>query len=141
MKISTKVRYGMKALVYIADASQSGKLARIKEISESEDISVQYLEQILFKLKNENIIQGKRGPNGGYKLSVNPEDITLHDLYKILEEEVKVIDCNESNKDKNCACVEDKCSTFCIWSKLDMAMTKILEDTTLAELIKNKDMI
>lgn len=141
MKISTKVRYGMKALVYIADATENGKLVRIKEISESEDISVQYLEQILFKLKNENIIQGKRGPNGGYKLSVNPEDITLHDLYKILEEEVKVIDCNESNKDKNCICVEDKCSTLCIWSKLDMAMTKILEDTTLAELIKNKDMI
>lgn len=141
MKISTKVRYGMKALVYIADASQNGKLARIKEISESEDISVQYLEQILFKLKNEKIIEGKRGPNGGYKLSVNPENITLHDLYKILEEEVKVIDCNENNKDKNCTCVEDKCSTMCIWSKLDMAMTKILEDTTLAELIKNKDMI
>lgn len=51
MKISTKVRYGVKALVYIAEASQKGNLARIKEISESEDISVQYLEQILFKLK------------------------------------------------------------------------------------------
>lgn len=58
MKISTKVRYGVKALVYIAEASQR-KLSSNKEISESEDISVQYLEQILFKLKNENIIQGK----------------------------------------------------------------------------------
>ena len=86
MKISTKVRYGVKALVYIAEASQKGNLARIKEISESEDISVQYLEQILFKLKNENIIQGKRGPNGGYKLSMEPEDITLHELYKILDD-------------------------------------------------------
>ncbi|MGL5176090.1 MAG: RrF2 family transcriptional regulator [Cetobacterium sp.] len=141
MKISTKVRYGVKALVYIAEASQKGNLARIKEISESEDISVQYLEQILFKLKNENIIQGKRGPNGGYKLSMEPEDITLHELYKILDEEVKVIDCNENNKSKNCSCIDDECSTSCIWSKLDIAMTKILEGTTLAELIKNKDMI
>jgi len=141
MKISTKVRYGVKALVYIAEASQKGNLARIKEISESEDISVQYLEQILFKLKNENIIQGKRGPNGGYKLSMEPEDITLHELYKILDDEVKVIDCNENNKSKNCSCSDDECSTTCIWSKLDIAMTKILEGTTLAELIKNKDMI
>ncbi|MGL4673078.1 MAG: RrF2 family transcriptional regulator [Cetobacterium sp.] len=141
MKISTKVRYGVKALVYIAEASEKGKLARIKEISESENISVQYLEQILFKLKNENIIQGKRGPNGGYKISVDPNNITLHKLYKILEEEVRVIDCNENNKSKNCSNKLDECSTTCIWSKLDIAMTKILEDTTLAELIKNKDMI
>ncbi|MGL4947685.1 MAG: RrF2 family transcriptional regulator [Cetobacterium sp.] len=141
MKISTKVRYGVKALVYIAESSEKGKLARIKEISESENISVQYLEQILFKLKNENIIQGKRGPNGGYKISVDPNDITLHKLYKILEEEVRVIDCNENNKSKNCSSKLDECSTTCIWSKLDIAMTKILEDTTLAELIKNKDMI
>ncbi|MGL4425649.1 MAG: RrF2 family transcriptional regulator [Cetobacterium sp.] len=141
MKISTKVRYGVKALVYIAESSEVGKLARIKEISESENISVQYLEQILFKLKNVNIIQGKRGPNGGYKLSVNPNDITLHELYKILDEEVRVIDCNENNKSKSCSNKDDECSTTCIWSKLDIAMTKILEDTTLAELIKNKDMI
>ena len=66
MKISTRVRYGLKALVYIADKSSENKLVRIKEISDEQGISVQYLEQILFKLKNENIIEGKRGPNGGY---------------------------------------------------------------------------
>ena len=69
MKISTRVRYGLKALVYIADKSSENKLVRIKEISDEQGISVQYLEQILFKLKNENIIEGKRGPNGGYRLA------------------------------------------------------------------------
>ena len=68
MKINTKVRYGLKALAYIAENATEKKLVRIKEISEDQDISVQYLEQILFKLKNENIIEGKRGPTGGYKL-------------------------------------------------------------------------
>ena len=56
MKISTRVRYGLKALVYIADKSSENKLVRIKEISDEQGISVQYLEQILFKLKNENIM-------------------------------------------------------------------------------------
>ena len=51
MKISTRVRYGLKALVYIADKSSENKLVRIKEISDEQGISVQYLEQILFKLK------------------------------------------------------------------------------------------
>lgn len=89
MKISTRVRYGLKALVYIADKSSENKLVRIKEISDEQGISVQYLEQILFKLKNENIIEGKRGPNGGYRLAKEPKEITLHQLYKILDEEEK----------------------------------------------------
>ena len=84
MKISTRVRYGLKALVYIADKSSENKLVRIKEISDEQGISVQYLEQILFKLKNENIIEGKRGPNGGYRLAKEPKEITLHKLYMIL---------------------------------------------------------
>lgn len=140
MKISTRVRYGLKALVYIADNSSEEKLVRIKEISDDQNISVQYLEQILFKLKNENIIEGKRGPNGGYRLVKEPKEITLHQLYKILDDEEKVIDCNESEEHK-ANCNELSCDGRCIWSKLDNAMTKILEETTLDEFIKNRDMI
>ena len=125
MKISTRVRYGLKALVYIAEKSREDKLVRIKEIADDQNISVQYLEQILFKLKNENIIEGKRGPNGGYRLAKNPEEITLHELYKILDEEEKVIDCNESKENK-ANCNGQSCGTTCIWNKLDNAMTKIL---------------
>lgn len=140
MKISTRVRYGLKALVYIAEKSGEDKLVRIKEIADDQNISVQYLEQILFKLKNENIIEGKRGPNGGYRLAKNPEEITLHELYKILDEEEKVIDCNESKENK-ANCNGQSCGTTCIWNKLDNAMTKILEETTLNDFIKNQDMI
>ena len=140
MKISTRVRYGLKALVYIAEKSREDKLVRIKEIADDQNISVQYLEQILFKLKNENIIEGKRGPNGGYRLAKNPEEITLHELYKILDEEEKVIDCNESKENK-ANCNGQSCGTTCIWNKLDNAMTKILEETTLNDIIKNQDMI
>ena len=140
MKISTRVRYGLKALVYKAEKSREDKLVRIKEIADDQNISVQYLEQILFKLKNENIIEGKRGPNGGYRLAKNPEEITLHELYKILDEEEKVIDCNESKENK-ANCNGQSCGTTCIWNKLDNAMTKILEETTLNDFIKNQDMI
>lgn len=140
MKISTRVRYGLKALVYIAEKSREDKLVRIKEIADDQNISVQYLEQILFKLKNENIIEGKRGPNGGYRLAKNPEEVTLHELYKILDEEEKVIDCNESKENK-ANCNGQSCGTTCIWNKLDNAMTKILEETTLNDFIKNQDMI
>ena len=136
MKVNTKVRYGLKALAYIAENSTDKKLVRIKEISEDQDISVQYLEQILFKLKNENIIEGKRGPTGGYKLAIKAEKIDLYMIYRILDDEEKVIDCNEMDKSGH-NCLEDACGETCIWSKLDNAMTKILSETTLQDFIKN----
>lgn len=140
MKISTRVRYGVKALIYIVEEGKKGKLVRIKEISEAEKISIQYLEQILFKLKNEKIIEGKRGPSGGYKLIKNPSEISLHDLYRILDEDDRVIDCNESDDSKQ-NCGEDGCNSGCIWGQLDAAMTKILDATTLEALVKNRQLI
>lgn len=68
MKINTKVRYGLKALVYIVEESLKGKMVRIKEISEREEISIQYLEQILNKLKMKISSREKRGPNGDIDL-------------------------------------------------------------------------
>lgn len=140
MKINTKVRYGLKALVYIVEESLKGKMVRIKEISEKEDISIQYLEQILNKLKNENIIEGKRGPNGGYKLLIKPNEITLYKIYKILDDDDKIINCNENVKE-NKECLNEGCTGTCIWNRLDSAMKDILKSTTLEELVKNKDII
>ena len=87
MKISTRVRYGLKALVYIADNSSEDKLVRIKEISDDQNISVQYLEQILFKLKNENIIEGKIIVNE--KADVNH----LKNVFRVkIGEEIRAVD-------------------------------------------------
>ncbi|MGL4534230.1 MAG: RrF2 family transcriptional regulator [Fusobacteriaceae bacterium] len=136
MKISTRVRYGVKALKYIVKKTEQGRLVRIKEISEAEGISVQYLEQILFKLKNEKVIEGKRGPSGGYKLLKEPKDITLYDLYLILDDDSKVVDCNEPEK-KKITCSEYGCNSSCVWGELDIAMSKIMQSKTLEELVKN----
>lgn len=140
MKISTKIRYGLRALVYIAEQNRDfDRLVRIKEISKDQNISVQYLEQILFKLKKENIIEGKRGPNGGYKLIGDPKKIDVFRLYEILDSDVKIVDCNENTENKSC--VEEKCRTSCLWSRLDSALSDILKETTLEDLINNKEMM
>ena len=140
MKINTKVRYGLKALVYIVEESLKGKMVRIKEFSEKEENSIQYLEQILNKLKNENIIEGKRGPNGGYRFVTDPKEITLYRIYKILDDDEKIINCNENVKEtKDWA--DEGCVGSCIWNRLDSAMKEILKSTTLDDLLKNKDII
>ncbi|MDR1835601.1 MAG: Rrf2 family transcriptional regulator [Fusobacteriaceae bacterium] len=139
MRVSTKVRYGLRAVAYIAENSKDGKLVRIKEISEVQDTSSQYLEQILFKLKNEGIVEGKRGPYGGYKLAKSPETLTLYELYKILDEEGRVIDCNEGDEKKSLC--EDNCNNNCVWDKMDKAMKKILQDITLQDFMQNEDIL
>lgn len=135
MKISTKTRYGLRALIHIAEetANDEDKLIRIKEISENQKLSVQYLEQILFKLKKSGIIVGKRGPNGGYRLNKEPKDISILEIFNILETDIKVVMCDKHNKN----CVRTDCRTLYLWEKLDTALSKILKETTLAELMLN----
>ena len=135
MKISTKTRYGLRALIHIAEetANDEDKLVRIKEISENQKLSVQYLEQILFKLKKSGIIVGKRGPNGGYRLNKEPKDISILEIFNILETDIKVVMCDKHNKN----CVRTDCRTLYLWDKLDNALSSILKETTLEELMKN----
>ncbi len=132
MKITTKTRYGIRALVYIAEhTTNEGELTRIKEISESEKVSVQYLEQILYKLKKSGIIEGKRGPNGGYRLARTAEEIDLYTIFEILETEVRVVVCEpESEK-----CIKERCSSLYLWEKINEKLEKMLKETKLSELI------
>jgi len=135
MRISSKVRYGLKALAYIMANGKNGHFVRIKEISEAQDTSSQYLEQILYKLKNEGIIEGKRGPYGGYIMKKIPSQISLHEIYTILNEEEKIINCNEDEIKKS-TCKEENCSNSCIWGKMDSVMSEMLKNTTLEDFVK-----
>ena len=74
----------------------------------------------------------------GYKITRAPKDITVLELYEILDEEVRVVDCNEG---KNQRCIKVDCRTNCLWLRLDNALKEILGDTTLADLMENKDMV
>lgn len=137
MKITTKTRYGIRALIYIGEKTWNTKdLIRIKEISDKENISVQYLEQILNRLKKAEIIEGKRGPNGGYRLIQPPESINMYDLFKILESKIELVQCDKSSKN----CVGDECKTFYLWKKMNIEIGKILKNTNLKELMDNSEM-
>lgn len=133
MKITAKTRYGIRALAFIAEKHNIGEeLIRIKDISESQKISVQYLEQILYKLKKSGIVSGKRGPSGGYKLSKLPEEITVLEIFQILESDISAVDCSKNKEN----CVGKDCTTIYLWTKLNNSLKKILQETTLAELMR-----
>ncbi len=133
MQVTTKTRYGLRALIYISEASQDEeRYVRIREISEKEKISIQYLEQILYRLKQKKIIQAKRGPNGGYRISRNPKDINVYEIFEILESKIKIVMCGKNAE----SCVGKDCSTIYLWNKINNAIIDIMQKTTLQELME-----
>ena len=94
MKISTKSRYGIIALIDLVINSEYGSVT-LKAISERQNISERYLEQIFSLLRKSGLIIGKKGAQGGYTLTKHPNEITIGEILKVLEGDLLLIDVKE----------------------------------------------
>ena len=132
MKISTKSRYGTRAVLEIALNRNGEKLTR-KQISQNQEIPSSYLENILISLKTKGIIRTIRGPKGGYELAKDPEDITVFQIVEILEGSSDSIPCLE---DKNECTRSSICVTRGVWSKLQEVHKEFLNGITIKNLVE-----
>ena len=94
MKISTKGRYALRLMIYIA-ANSNGKPVSIKDVAKNEDISDKYLEQIISILNSGGLVRSVRGPQGGYLLRKAPEDITVGAVLRLTEGTLAPVACVE----------------------------------------------
>ena len=128
MNISTKGRYGLRALVDLAVNSVSGQVP-LASIAERENISFNYLEQVFALLRKGGIVKSVKGPQGGYVLAKPIDKITIKDIIYVLEGELKIseddIELNESQK------VIDNL----LWQKINSSIDDILSNTTLQDLV------
>jgi len=131
MKLSTRTRYGIRAILEIAENHGKGPL-QIKTIAERQDISVKYLEQLMAILKSAGFVRSIRGPRGGYVLSQSPKEIKLSDVFDALEGPVVTAECVEN--ETYCARVAD-CVTRQVWAEMQQAITRVLQSTTLQDLV------
>lgn len=134
MILTTKGRYAVLAALYIAKFGEERSIP-LFEISQFQNISLNYLEQIFAKLKKEGIVTSVRGPGGGYKLTKSPEEIDIHKITKAVEEEIKITQCGNSKK-KACLPKSVKCMAHDLWNSLEDNITDFLESMTLADVIK-----
>ncbi len=132
MRLSTKTRYGLRAMVEIA-LSQGGGPIQIKLISEKQDISSKYLEQLIAMLKSAGLVRSVRGPHGGYVLARPAEQITLLEIIKALEGSLDVVDCIDENPNI-CSKVAD-CVTRQVWIQIHDTLESILKNQTLGDLV------
>ncbi len=135
MKLSTRFRYGVRALVELAQAYPEGPVAA-RELARRQRVSVKYLQHIMTALRTAGVVRPIRGVNGGYVLTDLPSNIDLSEVFEALEGSPAVVDC----VDHPGACpMENACPTRDTWVKLTNAVRATLEGTTLQDLVESRE--
>lgn len=129
MKISTKGRYGIIALIDLVINSEYGSVT-LKAISERQNISERYLEQVFSLLRKSGLIVGKKGAQGGYTLSKNPSEITIGEVLRSLEGELLLIDVKEGESSD----VEEFINRT-VWSEINKKINDYFKSITLEEIV------
>ena len=125
MRISTKIRYGLRAICDLA-YYQSEVPSQIKQISARQEISARYLEQIFKKFKKARIVKSVRGPFGGYLLAKKPQSITVGDIIRAIDgEDITLVFCSGLRKTPKKPCKRIK---TCVVSEIWEGASKTLMD-------------
>jgi len=131
MKLSTRTRYGVRAILELAGNQNKGPL-RIKTIAHRQDISVKYLEQLMTILRTTGFVRSIRGSKGGYILAKAANQIKLGDVFNALEGPVTTVECLEN--ENYCARAAD-CVTRQVWAEVQEAIMNVLQSMTLQDLV------
>lgn len=131
MKLSTRTRYGIRAIIELAQHEGKRPL-QLKVIAERQGISVKYLEQLMSLLRSSGFVRSIRGSKGGYTLARAPEQIRLSEVFRCLEGPVTTAECTE-NKDY-CERAAD-CVAREVWVQVEEAIHRVLDAITLADLV------
>ena len=132
MQVSKTLDYAVRSLIYMG-ARPIDRFS-MKEISESQHIPQNYLAKIMRRLVEKGLIRSMVGPDGGYYLRKEPKEINLRDVYEAIEGEFRIIDCMEH--ESVCALYEN-CSQLPVWDKLKVSMVRLMESTTLEDMVVN----
>lgn len=135
MKISTRGRYGSRAMLDLARRYQQGPIS-LKDLAQGQEISPKYLEQLLIPLRTSGIIKSIRGAKGGYVLAKDPNSVTLDEIIIILEGSMAPVDCVECPE----ACHRShECVTHEVWCRIGRTVSQMLSEITLADLVKRHE--
>jgi Rrf2 family iron-sulfur cluster assembly transcriptional regulator len=135
MKLTSKGRYAVMALADLARFDNTNPIS-LRDISLRQSISLDYLEQIFFKLKKNQIVKSVRGTQGGYVLNKKPNEIKLTNIFHAVDEKVKTVQCNKDSK-KGCNSKVTKCITHNLWDELENHINGFFEKKSLEDLLNN----
>ena len=130
MKLPTKVRYAVRAIVELAGRDQDTPVP-VKTIAEAQDLSAKYIKQLMNRLQKAGLVRGHPGIHGGYTLAKSASRISLLDIYRALDVSVVLVPCLSVDKDCD---RESTCSARTIWKRLSEGLESTLRETSVGEL-------
>lgn len=133
MKISTKGRYALSLMAYLAKNYEADRYISLKEISEKENISLKYLEKIIISLNKNNFLDSHRGTDGGYKLKNAPKEYSLYEIISSAEGGIEITSC--LSEDFRCL-KKESCRSYKLWNELNQVIKDFLSNKTLEEYIR-----
>ena len=133
MKISTKGRYALRLMLDLA-LNNTGEYIPLKSVSERQEISVKYLEQIITTLVKAGFVKGLRGSKGGYKLAKEPDEYTVGMILRLTEGSLAPVASLDEEVNTCDRC--DDCITLELWKQLYSAINNVVDNITLADLIE-----
>lgn len=135
MIISTKGRYGVRAMFVLAKRYEQDTLTSIKYIANEQGISEQYLEQLFSKLKTAKLIESVRGQKGGYRLAAAPVDISVGQILRALEGPLAPSECVV---DENEVCNKtESCTTHNMWKTIYDGINRLVDEMSLADMLSD----
>ncbi|QYN43490.1 MULTISPECIES: Fe-S cluster assembly transcriptional regulator IscR [unclassified Gilliamella] len=134
MKLTSKGRYAVTAMLDVALHSNSGPVS-LADISERQEISLSYLEQLFARLRKNGLVSSVRGPGGGYVLSRSMDQIAISSIVKAVDETVHATKCHGLDGCQGGV----RCLTHTLWNDLSERIDDFLTSITLSELVNNKE--
>jgi Rrf2 family iron-sulfur cluster assembly transcriptional regulator len=135
MRLTTKGRFAVTAMIDLAMREDNGPVT-LAGISQRQEISLSYLEQLFGKLRRHEIVESVRGPGGGYNLARRPEDVTVADIIIAVDEPLDATQCGGK---ENCHSADHeggtRCMTHDLWSTLNAKMVEYLDSVSLKDLV------
>lgn len=135
MKLSTKGRYAMVALADLAE-QKNGDLTSLSEVSERQNISLPYLEQLFVKLRRAGLVSSVRGPGGGYRLARSPETIRISEVLEAVDETVSALHTG-AGASGGASGSKAQSMTNRLWESLSAHVYVFLHQTRLSDVIEN----
>ncbi len=136
MRLTTKGQYAVRALVMLMILGDDGPVT-LKEISDAEDISLNYLEQLFSKMRKGNIVKSIKGPGGGYILARDSRDIKIGEIIEVVEETISPVACVDDGANAESCCDRShKCTTQWLWAELGSRIKDFLDSVTIKDLFE-----
>lgn len=134
MKISTKGRYGLRALIDLAQYSEIEPVS-ISSIATRQGISEGYLEQLMSMLKKAGLIKSIRGAGGGYVLARDMSEISVGDVLRALEGSLQPVDCSAFSQEDSCE-ASGVCVTKYVWQRINESINQTVDEISLKQLVE-----